>query len=73
MTKDITLEEQSSWVNADLEDYKQKLIQEGLFLRTNENACKLLMLRLMNRGLNRSFDIEIVTLNGRTVPALNAP
>ena len=71
--KDITLEEQNSWVNADLEDHKQKSIQAGLLLRANENARQLLLSRIEHKGLNRNFDIQIKTSGEENIPALNAP
>lgn len=69
--KDITLEEQNRLIDADLENRKQKSIQEGLLLRANENARQLLWSRIENRGLTRNFDIQIATSSN--VPALNAP
>lgn len=67
----IKLEEVNEKISADLEDHKQKSIQAGLLLRANENARQLLWSRILNRGLNRNFDIQITT-SGKA-PALNAP
>jgi len=69
----IKIEEQNAWVAADVDEHGRRAIQKGLLQRTNENARKLLLSRLMNRGLNRSFELEVVTLGDGTVPALNAP
>lgn len=71
--ENVTLEEQSRLVDVDLEDHKQKSIQDGLLLRANENARQLLWSRIEHRGLNRNFDIQILTSGEGNVPALNAP
>ena len=70
---DFKLEEQNTLIAAGLEDRRQQEIQDGILLHADENARKLLLSRLMNRGLNRSFELEVVTLDDGTVPALNAP
>lgn len=59
--KDITLEEQSRLVAADLEERKQKSTRAGLLLRANENARRLLLSRIEHRVLNRNFGIQITT------------
>ncbi len=66
-------EEQNALIAAKVEEYGQQEIQQGLLLRADENARKMLMSRLMNRGLNGSFDFEILTLNNGNVRQLNPP
>ena len=71
--EDIQLEEQTALVAASLEERGQQEIQEGLLDRADANARQLLHSRITNRGLNRNFDVEILTLSGGNIRALNAP
>ncbi|MBR6889215.1 MAG: hypothetical protein IKN16_12360, partial [Selenomonadaceae bacterium] len=59
---DFKLEEQNTLIAAGLEERRRQEIQDGILLHADENARKLLLSRLMNRGLNRSFELEVVTL-----------
>lgn len=68
---DFKLEEQNTLIAAGLEERRKQEIQDGILLRADENARKLLLSRIEHRGLNRNFDIQIITSGN--VPALNAP
>lgn len=69
----IKLEEQNALVADDVKKRRQRAIREGILIRADENARKLLMTRILNRGLNRSFDVEILTLGTGNVRQLNPP
>lgn len=71
--EEIKLEEQNALVAANLEEHGQQEIQEGLLDRADANARQLLHSRITNRGLNRNFDVEILTLSNENIWALNAP
>lgn len=71
--KDIEIEDQNSLVNDDLENYKQRAIREGILTKANENVYQMLTKIISTRGLNRSFDLEIVFLNQNDSISLNAP
>lgn len=73
LASNIKIEEQNEWVAADVAEHGRRAVQEGLLLRADDNARKLLLSKLNGRGLNGSFELEVVTLGDGTVPALNAP
>lgn len=58
--ENIKIEEQNEKVAADVEAQRQIAIREGLLIRADENACQLLRQRIVNRGLNQNFDVEII-------------
>ena len=71
LAANIKIEEQNEWVAADVDEHGRRAIQKGLLHRANENARQLLLSRIEHRGLDRNFDIQIITSGN--VPALNAP
>lgn len=71
--ENIKLEEQNALVADDIKERRQRAIREGILLRADENARQLLMTRILNRGLNRSFDVEILTSGTGNVRQLNPP
>ena len=73
LASNIKIEEQNAWVAADVEDQRRRAVQEGILLRADDNARQLLTSRIMNRGLNRSFDVEILTLSDGNVRQINPP
>ena len=73
LASNIKIEEQNEWVAADVAEHERRAVQEGLLLRADDNARKLLLSKIESRGLNGSFDFEIVTLNGENVRQLNPP
>lgn len=74
LASNIKIEEQNDWVAKDVAEQGRRAVQEGLLLRADDNARKMLLSRIESRGLNGSFDLDIVTLNaGNNVRQLNAP
>ena len=73
LASNIKIEEQNAWVAADVAKHGRQAVQEGLLLRADGNARQLLQSIIENRGLNRSFDIDILTLDGENVRQLNPP
>ena len=73
LADDIKIEDQSDLIAADLEIQKQHALQEGLLSRADENVRQMLTAIIARRGLNQSFDVEIVFFNQGNVKALNAP
>ena len=73
LASNIKIEEQNAWVAEDVAEHGRRAVQEGLLLRADDNARKLLLSKLNGRGLNGSFDLEVVTLNAGNVRQLNPP
>lgn len=74
LASDIKIEEQNAWVAEDVAEHGKRAVREGLLLRADDNARKLLLSKLNGRGLTGSFDFEIVTLNaGNDVRQLTEP
>ena len=73
LAANIKIEEQNEWVADDLAEYKQRAVREGLLIRADDNARKLLLSKIESRGLNQSYDFEILTLNAGNVRQLNPP
>ncbi|MBR1647328.1 MAG: DUF4230 domain-containing protein [Selenomonadaceae bacterium] len=73
LASNIKIEEQNAWVAADVAKHGRQAVQEGLLLRADDNAQKLLLSRINNRGLNQSFDLEVLTLDSGDVRQLNPP
>lgn len=73
LAANIKIEEQNAWVAADVAKHGRNAVQEGILLHADDNARKLLLSKIESRGLNQSFDIDIVTLNGENVRQLNPP
>lgn len=73
LASNIKIEEQNEWVAADVAEHGKRAVREGLLLRADDNARKLLLSRINNRGLKGNFDLEILTLNGENVRQLNPP
>lgn len=73
LASNIKIEEQNEWVAADVAEHGQRAVQEGLLLRADDNARKLLLSKIESRGLNGSFEFEILTLNAENVRQLNSP
>ena len=57
---EIQLEEQKEMVTADLEAHRQHALQSGILEQANENVRRKLTSIIVSRGLNRSFDFEII-------------
>lgn len=73
LADDIKIEEHNELVAADLEKETQRALQEGLLERADENIRQMLMSIVERRGLNQSFNVEIVFANRNDNRALNAP
>ena len=73
LASDIKIEEQNEWVASDVAEHGRRAVQEGLLLRADDNARKLLLSRINNRGLTGGFELEILTLNNNDVRQLNPP
>ena len=73
LAADIKIEEQNEFVAADLEVQKQHALQEGILNRANENVQQMLTAIIARRGINQSFDVEIVFANQSDIKSLNAP
>lgn len=73
LAEDIKIEEQNEFVKADLEVQKQNALQEGILNRANEDVRQMLTAIISKRGLNRSFDVEIIFENQDDIRRLNAP
>ena len=70
--ENIKIEEQNEKVADDVEVQKQIAVREGLLSRADENARQLLMSRIVNKGLNKNFDVEILTSgDNRSLPPPN--
>lgn len=57
---EIQLEQQKEMVTADLEAHRQHALQSGILEQANENVRRKLTSIITSRGLNRSFDFEII-------------
>ena len=57
----IKIEEQNERVAADVETQRSIAIREGLLIRADEDARQLLRQRIVNKGLNQNFDVNIIT------------
>ncbi|MBQ3725702.1 MAG: DUF4230 domain-containing protein [Selenomonadaceae bacterium] len=61
---EIQLEQQKEMVTADLEAHRQHALQSGICEQANENVRRKLTSIIVSRGLNRSFDFEIIFRGG---------
>ncbi|MBR3746871.1 MAG: DUF4230 domain-containing protein [Selenomonadaceae bacterium] len=73
LASNIKIEEQNAWVAADVAEHGQRAVKEGLLLRADDNARKLLLSKIESRGLNGKFEFEILTLNAENVRQINPP
>ena len=73
LASNIKIEEQNEWVAADVAEHGQRAVEEGLLLRADDNARKLLLSKIESRGLNGKFEFEILTLNAENVRQINPP
>ena len=73
LSEDIEIEEQNDFIKEDLECQRQKVPQEGLLARAEENVRQMLATIISKRGLNENFNVAIVLLNQSETRALNAP
>ncbi len=71
--KDIKLAEQNALICADLKTQGQIAIQQGVLSEADASVRQMLNDIIERRGLNQSFDVEIVFLNRDRVLALPAP
>ena len=70
---EIKLEEQKEMVTADLEAQKQLAVQDGLLAQADENVRQMLSSIISRRGLNQSFDVEIIFRGNESTRILNSP
>ena len=70
-TSDIAIEDQNREVAKDLEEVKEQKIQEGLLLKSNENARKLLT--AITTPLGIEAEINFVEFKDDGTPLLDAP
>ena len=73
LASNIKLEEQNAWVAADVDKHGRNSVQEGLLLRADDNARKILLPIIEPICLKNNFEFEILTLNADNVRQLNAP
>lgn len=57
---DFKIEDQHELIKADVEDNRQKALREGLLERADDNIRQMLSSIFERRGLNQSFEVEIV-------------
>ena len=69
----IKLEHQKELISADLENQRQRALNEGLLTHADENIRQMLTTIISSRGLNQSFEIEIVFKGNSNTRFLNAP
>lgn len=68
----IDLEHQKELIAADLEANKQRALQEGILARADENVRQMLTAIISRRGLNQSFDVEIIFRGNDNTRVLNS-
>lgn len=71
--ENIKIEEQNDLIAEDLKCQEQNALQEGLLARADENVRQMLTSIIAKRGLNQSFDWEIVFLNKGNSKVLDVP
>jgi len=69
---DIKLEQQKEMIMADLEAQRQLALQEGILARADENVRQMLTAIISRRGLNQSFEFEIVFRSNDSTRVLNS-
>ena len=72
LADDIKIEHQKDMVVADLEEHKQRAIQEGILERADENVRQMLTTIISRRSLNQNFEFEIIFKGNGNTRILNS-
>ena len=71
LAKDFKIEEQNALIKADLENQQREALQNGLLAEANEEVRQMLANIIERRGLNQSFNLQIVFQKNGTSTALS--